>query len=201
VCDQTVAHADDPCATDGMKACSTDGTQLLHCQNGTMVVDRMCRGEHGCSRASPSAPPTCDAGPAHIGDPCTSMGSRCSADGKAVLTCSPETHHMILERTRLGAKGCFRDAHSHLAPGWGFLSCDVSQGEVGQPCFGYAGVGQQLNLATAICSTDGKELLVCSSGTLVHRFSCNCTVRIANYIERSGTIRLLADQPTSRDGH
>jgi hypothetical protein len=217
VCDQTIAKADDSCAAEGMMACSTDGTELLHCRNGTMVVDRMCRGEHGCSRESPNAPPTCDAGLAQIGDPCTSTGSRCSTDGKSILTCSQETHHMILDRTCRGAKGCFRDAHSHLAPGWDFLSCDVSVGEAGQPCFGYTGVGQKLNLATATCSTDGKELLVCNSGTLVHRFSCNCAVhwssdsmyygagctdpppageiRIANYIQRSGTIRLVADQP------
>lgn len=176
VCDQSVAMVDDSCGAAGARACSVDGKQLLRCDGANMVVERACRGERGCYRASANATPTCDAGPAQIGDACTAMaGSRCSDDGKAILQCSPQTHHMILERHCLGPKGCFKNPHFHTN-GMDYLACDISAGEVGQPCIGYAGVGARIENGGAYCSTDGKELLTCKSGVLVSQTACACVV-------------------------
>jgi hypothetical protein len=175
VCDQSIAAADDSCGVLGARACSADGKQLLRCDGSSMVVERACRGERGCYRTSPNAAPSCDAGPAQVGDACTStMGSRCSPDGKSILQCSQQTHHMILERHCLGPKGCF--PNPHFTDRFEYLACDVSMGDVGQPCIGYAGVGARSGSGGAYCSTDRKELLTCKDGTLVSQSSCACTV-------------------------
>jgi hypothetical protein len=180
VCDHSIAAADDSCGTEGQSACSADGKQLLRCTNGTMVVDRTCHGDKGCSRASPNAPPTCDAGPATAGDACMPTGgSRCSPDGKSILQCSSQTHHMVLERSCLGPKGCFKNPHFHDM-GHEFLACDIAMGDVGGPCMGYAGIGTHIVNGGATCSTDGKHLLTCKDGVLVNQTDCTCTVTWAS---------------------
>jgi hypothetical protein len=176
VCDQSVAAKDDSCGVLGARACSIDGKELLRCDGANMVVERTCRGERGCYRTSANATPSCDAGPAEVGDACTAtMGSRCSTDGKSILQCSQQTHHMILERQCLGPKGCFKNPHFHTN-GMEFLACDISVGDVGQPCIGYAGIGARIENGGSYCSTDGQELLTCQGGALVAKAPCACAV-------------------------
>lgn len=174
-CDQSVALKDDTCGTLGLEACSLDGKELLRCDGANMVVQQACRGEHGCHRENGT--PQCDVGPPQIGDACTAtMGSRCSADGKQILQCSQQTHHMVLERDCLGPKGCFKNPHFHDG-GMEFLACDISAGEIGKPCIGYAGVGMRIENGGEYCSTDGTELLTCKSGVYAAKTACSCTVR------------------------
>jgi len=190
-----VAEEGDLCGSAGALACSADGKALLRCDGWKMDATQTCRGERGCFRETPDAEPTCDRGPAEVGDVCEgSMGSRCAVDGKTILQCDPLTHHFVLERNCRGAKGCF-DFSAEASPeylkrvggdrpGFRYLACDVSVGDVGEPCWGYAGVGALASGSRVFCSSDGKQELTCRDGLLLSRGSCTCT---ATWVPKYGS--------------
>jgi len=88
-CDTSISVPGDNCHEPGSKACSTDGTQLLACQDGKMTLVNYCRGEDGCTAAA-GGKLGCDMSVAKEGDPCDkSVLGRiaCSADRTGIVKC------------------------------------------------------------------------------------------------------------------
>jgi hypothetical protein len=199
-CDQSVAEPGDSCATAGALACAVDGKELLRCDAGAMVVAQECRGARGCYEGADGSSPACDVGEPEVGDACEASGFRCGSDGKTVLACT--SHHYAVRNRCLGDKGCFTFSPSVLAEQRrnkdcfaGFLACDPSVGEVGEPCGGAPEWGRPCLSGDhcpkgttrtkdsysrdgwSFCSKDGKEELGCKDGRLVAVRSCSlCTV-------------------------
>jgi hypothetical protein len=199
-CDQSVAERGDSCGAAGALACAVDGKELLRCDAGAMVVARECRGARGCYREG-DAPPTCDVGQPEVGDACEASGFRCGPSGKMVIACG--SHQYSVRNNCLGDKGCFTFSPSVLAEQRrkkectaGFLACDPSVGEVGEPCGGAPQWGRPCLPADrcppgttrteasysrdgwAFCSKDGKEELGCKDGRLIAVRSCtSCSVQ------------------------
>jgi hypothetical protein len=164
-CDQREARSGEGCGSEGARACSTDRAEVLECKGAEMVAVEKCRGKRGCYRGTPDSLPACDQGGAVVGDPCDRGGSHCSADGKSVLTCSASSRY-VKERSCSGPRGCRK---STGADG-GYLVCDVSAGDVGEPCS---------TLGGAFCSTDGRQENTCKDGSLTLAETCprGCVAR------------------------
>jgi len=168
-----------------------------------MFPTQICRGDRGCYRDTPDSEPLCDVGPAEVGDACEAKGARCDADGKSVIACSATSRHYVLQKYCKGPKGCFQ--FSALASAElerkkdhcliDHLACDVSVGDVGEPCGGAPVWGRPCMEGDhcpkgttrtgdsysyddwKFCSTDGKQELGCKNGTIVALRSCStCTV-------------------------
>jgi hypothetical protein len=201
-CDQSVAEEGDTCGNNGALACSPGRRELLRCTGSTMAIAQTCRGDRGCYRETPDSDPLCDVGPAEVGDACEVEGARCGVDGKSVIGCGPTSRHYALQKSCKGPKGCFQFSAFATAEqqrekdhcSIGAVACDVSVGDVGEPCGGYPEWGKpclpgdhcpagatrtESNTYDGwkFCSSDGKEELDCKSGTLVHFRRCaSCTV-------------------------
>lgn len=83
-CDLAVAAAGDSCSPDneGNASCTDDGSALLLCREGKMVVEATCKGMHGCRQKGTSI--ECNAQIADLDDPC----DRKFAEGK--FACTPD---------------------------------------------------------------------------------------------------------------
>ncbi len=66
-------------------ACSGDHMTFLRCEEGTMVVQGLCRGAHHCQVQEGLV--RCDQSIADIGDACDGSGAACSLDGINLLEC------------------------------------------------------------------------------------------------------------------
>ncbi len=164
-CDQREAIRGEGCGSEGARACSIDRTEVLECKGAEMVAVEKCRGTRGCYRDSADSPPACDQGGALVGDPCDRGGSHCSADGTQVLTCSASSRY-IRERTCTGPRGCRKSTGT----GGGYLVCDVSVGDVGEPCSAPG---------ATVCSRDGRQENTCKDGALALTEACpgGCVAR------------------------
>ncbi len=88
-CDMSISVPGDSCHDPGSKACSTDGKQLLSCQDGKMTLVNYCRGKDGCT-AAPGGKLGCDMSVAKEGDPCgKTMDARiaCADDKSGIVKC------------------------------------------------------------------------------------------------------------------
>lgn len=90
-CDLAVAAAGDACTPDneGNASCTEDGSALLLCREGKMVVEATCKGMHGCRQMGTSI--ECNSQIADLDDPCDRKfydgGFACTPDKKARLVC------------------------------------------------------------------------------------------------------------------
>ena len=89
VCDTSLAEPDDACHDENLKACSSDGSQVLICMQGKMQRYYSCRGEAGC--VSSAGKLSCDNSVAKQGDACDKklegQAYACSLDGAEILLC------------------------------------------------------------------------------------------------------------------
>jgi hypothetical protein len=223
-CDQSIAEPGDGCGTAGALACGADGKELLRCDAGAMVVAHECRGARGCHRDS-DGPPVCDLGPPEVGDACEASGFRCGSDGKTVLACSSSSHRYALRNHCFGEKGCFTFSPPVLAEqrrkkdcSAGFLACDPSIGEVGDPCGGAPEWGRPClpgdhcppgttrtedsysRDGWSFCSKDGKEELGCKDGRLVAIRSCSRCTALWGRDEAHYTVDCASGQTHSKSG-
>jgi len=199
-CDRSVAAVEDPCNDEGELVCSADGEELLRCVDSTIVRWQACRGDRGCHRDTAGSAPTCDVGTSEVGDACQASGARCGADGRTVVACGTTSHRYKLQAHCRGPKGCFAFSPYALAEqershscSRGFVACDVSVGDVGEPCDGKPEWGRPClpgdhcplgvtrvagtSSGGSFCSSDGKQELECDDGRLVATRSCSsCTV-------------------------
>jgi hypothetical protein len=83
-CDLAVAAAGGDCTPDneGNASCTEDGTALLLCKGGKMVVESTCKGMHGCRQKGTEI--ECNSQIADLDDPC----DRQFYDGK--FACTPD---------------------------------------------------------------------------------------------------------------
>jgi hypothetical protein len=88
-CDTSLANPGDLCRDEGLKACASDGKQVLWCKGHVMAALYPCGGENGC--ASNAGKLACDTSIAKLGDACDkSMDGRafsCTEDASAILVC------------------------------------------------------------------------------------------------------------------
>jgi hypothetical protein len=88
-CDTSIAEPNDVCGEDNLKACSTDGSQVLICKQHTMQRFYSCRGQNGC--ASSAGKLSCDTSVAKLGDACDKklegQAFSCTPEADAILVC------------------------------------------------------------------------------------------------------------------
>jgi hypothetical protein len=88
LCDTSIATADEPCDTDGKKACASDGQTVLACQAGRFSPLYACRGARGCTATSGRL--DCDMTLAILGEACDPRMTghvACAADRTGTLVC------------------------------------------------------------------------------------------------------------------
>lgn len=86
LCDQSVALAGDPCASEGGGVCTPDGRAMLLCRGGAFGEVRPCRGARGCHTEGSQI--LCDHSIGALGEPCSPEGAwACDADGRRSLVC------------------------------------------------------------------------------------------------------------------
>lgn len=160
LCDSTVAREGercrkDPKATEAEYACSEDHKAVLTCKDSTYAKVEACSGAKGCTVGKLVE---CDGPTASEGDYCVS-GSKedfaCSPDKKARLQCKDGSWKVELRC--LGEQGCRSSGLD--------VMCDDSVSDPGTPC-------EKEDEDAAVCSTDGKTILVCRKGTLVKDRVC-----------------------------
>ena len=89
LCDQSMATLGDDCGTEGTKACSVDGREVLACKQGKMGPLVLCRGSRGCSAVGGKL--DCDLSIAAEGDACDAKLEghvACSRDAAKIVRCS-----------------------------------------------------------------------------------------------------------------
>ncbi len=88
-CDTSLAEPGDVCNDEELKACSSDGAQVLICKQHTMQRFYLCRGAAGC--ASNAGKLSCDTSIAKLGDACDKklegQAFSCTPDGSSILVC------------------------------------------------------------------------------------------------------------------
>lgn len=89
LCDTSLAEPGDVCHDENLKACSSDGAQVLICKQSTMQRFYACRGEGGCAVTAGKL--TCDTSIAKLGDACDKklegQAFSCAPDRAAILIC------------------------------------------------------------------------------------------------------------------
>jgi len=83
VCDTSLGRLGDSCAN---PACSFDRTQVFRCEEGRLVVGRICRGKGEC-HVQEELVRCDDIDAARLGDPCQADIGACAPEGDAVLVC------------------------------------------------------------------------------------------------------------------
>lgn len=159
-CDRSLGEEGDPCDDHDSVTCASDHARLLRCDGSVMVSAEHCRGVRGCSWDEPGGAPVCDRGGVEVGDLCERNGTHCSGDGKAVLRCAA-SHRYVTERSCRGPKGCYPSP----ILGARYLLCDVSVGDVGEPC-------DTIPEGGAACSSDGQQENICRGGALAAALAC-----------------------------
>jgi hypothetical protein len=86
LCDRSVAALAEDCDTEGTKACSRDGRQVLACRDGKMGMILECRGERGCTSVAGKL--DCDLTLALEDDPC-------EPKLQGHIACSPERDRLV----------------------------------------------------------------------------------------------------------
>jgi len=88
-CDTSIAEPGDACREENLKACASDGSQVLICKQHTMQRFYACRGKGGC--ASSGGRLSCDTTIAKLGDACDpkleGQAFACTPDGREILAC------------------------------------------------------------------------------------------------------------------
>lgn len=128
-----------------------DGTRALVCQAGRFI-ETPCRGKQGCRLEKELT--ACDVHENRDGDACSTdeEGAAVCVDAATLLACRSGRYVRVACR---GQKGCTEaGGHAH---------CDATLGEAGDPC---TVEGKKA------CSTDGKRVLACSSGSLRASYDC-----------------------------
>lgn len=94
-CDLGAAAAGDDCTpeNEGNASCTEDGSALLLCKDGKMVVESTCKGMHGCRQMGKSL--ECNSQIADLDDPCDKKfydgKFACTPDKKMRLVCKDGT--------------------------------------------------------------------------------------------------------------
>lgn len=87
-CDNSVAHASDPCTVEGDVACADSNKATLVCRNGQFEQRLTCRGAGGCSVNTRTMQVVCDDSQAELNDACEHQDHySCATDGNSVLRC------------------------------------------------------------------------------------------------------------------
>jgi hypothetical protein len=151
-----VKKAGDACTQESAGHCFDSKSQLL-CQNG-VYVSLSCNGPKGCVQDDQAQTVHCDAA---AGDPCLNETSGHCADATNALQCTNGHYRAVPCR---GPNGCADDGQQ--------FHCDASQDQVGDACLA-ASDGK------FICTTDGKQELICQSGTWQVSKACasGCSVQ------------------------
>lgn len=88
-CDTSLAQPGDACRDENLKACASDGSEVLICKAHVVVPLYLCRGANAC--ASVGGKLSCDTSIAKLGDPCDKkmdgQAFSCNPDGTAILAC------------------------------------------------------------------------------------------------------------------
>lgn len=105
LCDTSLAEPGDVCHDENLKACSSDGAQVLICKQGTMQRFYACRGEGGC--AATGGKLSCDTSVAKQGDACDKklegQAFSCTPDKTAILVCKGGAFSLV-ETCKSGQK-------------------------------------------------------------------------------------------------
>lgn len=160
-CDDSTGTAGDTCF--GVKpqdyACSSDGKEALHCEDGRFVKYLACRGPQACKVIGRTV--SCDTAIAEIDDPCLIPGQiSCSTDRTTMLQCVQ--NRFAVYRNCRGRHGCY---FSGDIPG-----CDETRAKDGDPC-GLLGL--------TACSDDGTHEMQCNGTRFSRLRPCRsgpCTV-------------------------
>jgi hypothetical protein len=150
-CDVRGNAGGDPC-TGAPNVCTEDKKARVECLQKKIQISA-CRGPEGCFLVGDRM--ECDRSLAMEGDPCNfiTASDACSPDAKRALTCK-QGKFVTLAVCR-GPAGC-------KPVDMGVVACDVTKGELGDPCMP--------NSVT--CSMDGKSRLACKDAKLVLAEAC-----------------------------
>ena len=105
-CDTSIAEPGDSCNDENLKACSSDGSQVLICKQHSMQRFYSCRGEAGC--VSGGGKLSCDTSIAKLGDACDKklegQAFSCASDATAILACKGGA--FVLDQTCKAGQKC-----------------------------------------------------------------------------------------------
>ncbi|HEX3773441.1 MAG TPA: hypothetical protein VHV51_03195 [Polyangiaceae bacterium] len=111
-CDTSIAQLNDACRDEGLKACASDGLQVLICKDHAMSTFYPCRGANGCSTNAGKL--SCDTSIAKLGDPCDKkmegQAFSCTPDGASILQCKGGA--FTLDETCKSGQKCLVDGSS-----------------------------------------------------------------------------------------
>jgi hypothetical protein len=116
ICDTSIAQLNDACRDDNLKACASDGTQVLICKDHAMAAYYPCRGANGCVSAAGKL--SCDTSIAKLGDPCDKklegQAFSCTPDAASILVCKGGAFTLD-ETCKAGQKCLVEGSSTHCA--------------------------------------------------------------------------------------